>query len=181
METAARPDPQTLSRLLDRLEPFATHPGTVEIHDPIYFLLSDPAEQHLANLTAALKRFPDHPLADEVRSAFGDTVEVEALTLEGVLAASGPIPPDTDPIREVQRRFKRHAEVRGILEARIHRLEREHDRMVTTTNFMTSLAAILAVFSLLGWSAALGWWEIPWLDPQVIVPEEPEEEEEDGR
>ncbi len=176
MEPSTLPDPDTLRRLLDRLEPFSSHPGTIEIHDPMYFMLREPAEVHRANLTAALKAFPDHPLAAEILSAFGSTVEAAPLTLVGILAADGPIPPDVDPLREVQRRFRRHGEIRSVLEDRIQELERNHDRMITTTNAMTSLASILAVFALLGWLAALGVWEIPWLDPQEIAPEEKLEE-----
>ncbi|MFT5684538.1 MAG: hypothetical protein ACI8RZ_005479 [Myxococcota bacterium] len=175
MEPTTQSDPDTLRRLLDRLEPFSSHPGTIEIHDPLYFMLRDPSEVHLANLTAALKAFPNHPLAAEVLSAFGEAVEAGPLTLASVLAEDGPIPVDVDPIREVQRRFRRHGETRAVLDARIQELERNHDRMITTTNAMTSLAAILAMFTLLGWLAALGVWEIPWLDPQEVIPEEPEE------
>ena len=107
---------------------------------------------------------------------FGEAVDAGELTLEAVLVEDGPIPADVDPVREVKRRFDRARDVRRILEERIEGLEAVHDRMVTTTNAMTSLAAIMAVFALLGWLAALGVWEIPWLDPQRIEPpEEPEE------
>ncbi|MDG1483057.1 MAG: hypothetical protein P8R54_25930 [Myxococcota bacterium] len=177
MEPTTLPDPDILQKLLERLEPFSSHPGTIEIHDPLYFMLREPAEAHRANLTAALRLFPDHPLAAEILSVFGSTVEAAPLTLVGVLAADGPIPPDVEPVRELQRRFRRHRETRSVLEARIQELERNHDRMITTTNAMTSLAAILAMFALLGWLAALGVWEIPWLKPQEILPEESREAE----
>jgi hypothetical protein len=173
METSQTPDSATLRRLLDRLEPFSAHPGTIEIHDPLYLLLKEPSQAHLASLSAALEAFPAHPLAAEVLSVLGGAVGATELTLESVLVADGPIPRDVDPIREVQRRFRRHGEVRAVLEARIRQLEENHDRMVTTTNAMTALAAILAVFGILGWLAALGLWEIDWLDPEQIVPEAP--------
>jgi len=172
MEPSTLPDPATLQKLLERLEPFSSHPGTIEIHDPLYFMLREPAEVHRANLTAALKAFPEHPLVAEILSVFGAVVEAAPLTMVGVLAADGPISPDVDPARELQRRFRRHRETRSVLEARLQELERNHDRMITTTNAMTSLAAILAMFSLLGWLAALGVWEIPWLSPQEILPED---------
>ena len=177
MESSAQPDPEAIERLLARLEAFATHPGTLAIHDPLYLMRSEEPEVHLASLGAALEAFPRHPLVPEIRTALGASLGGEDLTLATVLVADGPIPPGVDPVLEVQRRLHRHAEVRRVLEARIQHLEDNHDRMVTTTNAMTALASILSVFALIGWLAALGVWEIPWLEPQEIVPEE---ESEDG-
>lgn len=172
MESSAQPDLAAIDRLLARLEAFATHPGTLALHDPLYLMRSEDPQLHLANLSVALVAFPSHPLVPEIRTALGAGLEVEELTLASVLAADAPISPGVDPLLEVQRRLRRHAEARRILEAHIQRLQDGHDRMITTTNAMTALAAILSVFALIGWLAALGVWEIPWLDPQEIVPEE---------
>ena len=174
MESSAQPDPAAIERLLARLEAFATHPGTLAIHDPLYLMRSEDPQIHLASLSAALEAHPNHPMVDEIRSALGDAVEGEELTLASVLVADGPIPPGVELVLEVQRRLKRHAATRGVLQERIQRLESNHDRMLGTTNAMTAMAAILSIFGLIGWLAALGVWEIPWLDPQEIAPEETE-------
>ena len=39
---------------------------------------------------------------------------------------------------------------------------------------------VVPIFAIIGWMAALGVWEIPWLDPQEITPAEDGEEGEDG-
>lgn len=180
METSTLPDPVAIERLLARLEAFATHPGTLALHDPLYLMGSEDPEIHLANLSAAVAAFPNHPLVPEIRTALGASVHAEERTLVSVLVADGPIPPGVEPVLELQRRLRRHAESRRVLDDRIQRLEDHHDRMITTTNAMTAMASILAVFALIGWLAALGVWEIPWLDPQEIVPEVDVEDESYG-
>jgi len=88
----------------------------------------------------------------------------------------GPIPVGADLLTEVRRRLLRAREVRRVLEARIATMERHGRLLNSTANGMAAVAAFLAVFALMGWLAALGAWEIPWLEaPELPKPELPAE------
>ena len=167
MSGPSLPTPEQLRSALDRLEAFAGHVGTLALHDPLYFLLSESDPAHLAALEAALLRHPEHPLAPRLRADFSPWMAaVPEDTLEGVLHEAGPWDPTLrPPLEEVRWRLRRAQEVRQILETRIQGLEQAVHEAARTANSMAAVAALVSVVALLGWLAALGVWRIPWLEP----------------
>jgi hypothetical protein len=164
------PPEAVIRQLLDRMEAFVSARGTVEIHDPLYAMLSDPDPRHLGGLSEALSDHPNHPLARELAIELSPWLVLVKASLEDVLRRDGPIPEGVDPVDEVRRRLLRAAEVRRVLEARIAGEERQGALMNNTANGMAAIAAFLAVFALMGWLAALGVWEIPWLEEPQLPP-----------
>lgn len=169
------PPEALIQNILDRLDAFVSAAGTLEIHDALYAMLRERDEAMLPVLAAALSDHPDHPLRGEISVELSPWLLQRPLTLEDVLLQDGPLPPDVDPIHEVRRRLLRAQEVRRVLEARITGLERGSHLLNNTANGMAAVAAFLAVFALTGWLAALGVWQIPWLETPELpsAPEEP--------
>lgn len=166
------PPPADLQRVLDRLDAFVHASGTIEIHDVLYRMLQEPAPAHSAALVSVLSAHPAHPLRVEIETALSPWLSETPQTLEDVLLQDGPLPDTVDPVQEVRRRLSRAREVRRVLEERIRGLER-HGRMLHgTANGMAAVAAFLAVFSAMGWLAALGVWPIDWLDAPTLEPPE---------
>lgn len=162
------PDPATVQAALDLLEPWSTEPGSLALHDAVYALGEDPAAW--GRLEAACARHPRHPALAALRELLGLTGEAPRPPLAEVLATHGPLPEDGDLVGEVARRLGRAAEVRGVLEARIAQLEGETAAARRLANGVAFVGAVVAVLALLGWAAALGLWELDWIEPPAPPP-----------
>lgn len=169
------PEPAALRAALQELEPYATHPDTGAIHDPMYELLQDPDPAHARALHQALRRLRDHPAAARIRQALGPDYALPPRTLEDVLSEQGAWT-HADPVYEVEHRLRSAARVRTVLEERLARQLDDNDRMARTANALAMVGALLAIFALVGWAGALGLWTIDWFEPpeppaDVVGPE----------
>ena len=164
------PSPADLQRVLNRLDAFVHAPGTIALHDVLYRMLKEPDPAHVSALVSVLAAHPSHPLRREIEAELSPWLAGVPQSLEDVLLQDGPLPDTVDPVQEVRRRLSRAREVRRVLEERILSLERQGRTLYSTAYGMAAVAAFLAVFSVMGWLAALGFWEIPWLDPPTLEP-----------
>ena len=153
--------PERLQAALDVLEPYVSHPGTGAIHDPLYRLLKQAEPEALSELQRTLERSV-HPAADRIRLLLGLEAPVPD-DLAAVLQEAG-LPVGADPLGALRRHLRRQAEVRGISDAHIADLGAQLRGARRLAEGVTAVAALLAIFALLGWLAALGLWEIPWGD-----------------
>ena len=160
--------PDEVQAALDLLEPWSTEPGSLALHDAIYALGEAPAPWE--RLEAACARHPRHPALPALRERLGLGGEAAPPPLSDVLSAHGPLPEDGDLVAEVGRRLRRAAEVRGILEDRIAGLEAELGSARRLANGVAFVGAMVAVLALLGWLAALGVWELDWIEPPAPPP-----------
>ena len=166
------PPMQNMREAMLLLESYPTNVETPGLHDPLYLLMSDPQEEdHMRSLAAALLRYRNHPAHGQLVGLLGEDLQLELPTLETILRMDAPMLTGADPIVEVQNRLRRGREVRHILENRIQDLERHAQQMSFTANAMAMVGAILAIFAMIGWSSAFGWWEIPWIDPPMVETE----------
>ena len=159
------PEPEALRRAIDALEPYAGHPATGHLHDPLYALLSDPDPAHVDAFAAALARYRNHPAVPALRALLGAHLALPARTVADVLQEHGPLAEGVDPVDEVEHRLVRAAEVHAVLERRVSELEQDRGRLAATANAMAAVAALLAVVAFAGWLVALGGWKIDWIEP----------------
>ncbi len=150
---------------LDALDPHALHPLTADVHDLLYEMDPEPELAGLHTLVALLERHRDYPARGRIVAAVGAWLELPAPSLRDVLQATGPIPPDTPLVEVVGQRLGRAAEEREVLLARVRLVEDERDRLGAVANGTAVVGAIVAIVALLGWLAALGAWELSWIDP----------------
>ncbi len=151
---------------IDLLEPFATHPATGALHDPLYAWLSDRSPAHLAQWARAAARHPEHPAVEAMLFCLGMQPRAASLDLRQILAAAGPSTHD-DPLVEVQARLRAAAEQRRFFEEQLQRRQAELDRLARGVDALSLVGALLAILALLGWLGALDVWTIDWIDPPV--------------
>lgn len=118
--------------------------------------------EHRRALEEALVR-GEHPARGALVALLGDHLTLPERDLHAILAERGPV--EGDALTEVARRLDRHAEAEGVLRRRIADLERQAEQLSRLANRTTAVAAILAVVAIMGWLAALGLWDIDWLEP----------------
>lgn len=158
--------PEELQAVLDLLEPYAGHPATGALHDPVYLLLQDPHDEaQIEALRQAVVAHPEHPAVPLIRSRLGSALDFPSPSLEEVLQADAPMASEVDPVAEVQVRLARAQQVRKVLEERIAELEAQRAGAARLANVMAMVASFLAVAAILGWLAALGAWKLSWFEP----------------
>ncbi len=170
------PSREQLAAAIAALEPYATHPDTGAIHDPLYELMQDPDTESLVAAHAALWRLKRHPAHDAIRDVLGDAFDLPPLDLREVLDQLGPSTHD-DPVLEVQHRLTRAAADKRLLLDRVKVQALELDRAARTVNALSLVGALLTLFALAGWLGALDLWQIEWFTPPEppanVVPPEP--------
>jgi len=170
----------SLQEALEILERHPAHPQTPALHDPIYLLLTDFDLAHTEELERALRTCGEHPATPELRRLLGAPPETPEIGISEVLARHGG-DRDADPVEETRRRLERAEAIEATLRERMTRLEAQVSVLDRTANRMGAVGAFLLVFAILGWLAALGVWEIDWMDPPHPDDDRAEEREREAR
>lgn len=164
----AGPDRDLVRQCLDDLDPHGSHPDSGALHDPLYLLLDGPDEPTMQRLRLALRAHRSHPSTPRLRARLAPWLGEPPLVLSEVLREDAPLDPAVDPVVEVQRRLQSHREARRILDAHIEGLEARSQALGRLADRTAAAAALLAVFALVGWLAAIGEWRLVWVDPPKV-------------
>jgi len=162
------PKTEALEACLALLADATNVAGTMEIHDPLYLMLRDRDPEQLTRLRAALDVHSNHPAGTAVRSLLSAWLPQVERTVESVLAGDAPIPEGRDPLEELAQRLSDARRVRFLLEERVGELEVRLAVWMRTANVFAAVGALLAVLTIVGWMAALGALNIPWVDSPVL-------------
>ena len=167
------PSKATFDAALDVLETHASHPGTMELHDPLYAAAQGRRAKLLAPVAVAFARHPGHPAMPALKELLGRHLALPERTLAQVLAGShvvsedkaGSPPSQAELLAQVEQRFARSAEVEKVLRARVLELESKTRQLGRTANGLAAVGALLAVLLILAWMVALDLIEVNWMDP----------------
>ncbi len=160
-----------LTNALDVLEPYAAHPGTGALHDPIYALLSGDEDATEAEVAAALGAQLGHPATGTLRKVLAPHIDWPAPTLREILARHEPLPAEQDELAEVDKRLTEATARERIHRDRILELQSHIEQLMRTANGLAAAGAMVAIFGAIGWLVALGWLNIHWID--APVPKDP--------
>jgi AcrR family transcriptional regulator len=165
---AGGPDPAVVRLCLADLDPYGSHPASGALHDPLYQLLDGPDEGVMQQLRVALRAHRGHPATPRLRARLAPWLDEPPLILSEVLHEDAPLDPDVDPVAEVQRRLLAHRDTRRVLDTHIEGLEARSQALGRLADRTAAVAALLAVFALIGWLAAIGEWRLAWEEPPAV-------------
>ncbi len=145
------------SAIIDALERFVDHPGTL----PLFDVLSERDSPDLpARVLAIYQRFPGHPLAVEVRRWIeASGVAIPAVDLGAVLGELG--------IDDVRAWAERQKKERTALERALEEAREGQVRASLAANGYSLVCVLLFCVALIGWAAAFHIWDFV---PEVAVP-----------
>ncbi len=169
---------ETLTEVLDRMEAWRGHPGTLPLHDAAWALLTalregSPTHDARRALAEALAAWPAHPAAPLLGSSAGrgDVPRARPRSVEDVVAGIRGLPALPDPAEALERHLHDLSEHRRLLERRVDDLTLRLGQARRGLDLAVGVLVVVALLALVGWGAALGWFAMP-VTPPLPVPDE---------
>jgi hypothetical protein len=169
--TSPADDPTSIVRLseaLDRMETWRDTPGTIPLHDAAWALVTalregGPADASRQALAVALAACPDHPAVPLLAPLIsgGTAPGPRSRGLEEVVGGIRGLPARADLGEALERYLHDLGEQRRLLEQRGEELTRRLARVQRSLDLAVGVVVLAALLALAGWSAALGWIDVP--------------------